>query len=434
MTTVAESKSADRGQKDPETRTPTLEQELQSRGRRAWVSRLAVVAALAAAAFGARAWYEHRRPPPPPRFTIERVARRDIAEEVQSTGKVKPLNELQVGAQVSGRVVKVSADFNSRVKKGDVLAEIDPRVFGAQVSQTRAQIEASRAMVRKAEASLAVSETTLARIDRLRKDNLSTEADADTARGNREVAKAEVAASEAQLVQLQAQLASVATTLQYTRITSPIDGVVITRSIDPGQTVAASFAAPVLFVLAPDLAQMQVLADIDEADVGKVREGMAASVVVDAFPGKTFHGKVSQIRYSPNEVQGVVTYSAVIDVANPELELRPGMTATVTIATRRAEAALSVPNAALRFRPVKATEPGSASSAPPPPVFGTELRTGQGRVYVPGARTEDAVETIVDLGVSDGRFTEIRAGLLLGAEIVTEQRDAKRPEKFLGIF
>jgi HlyD family secretion protein len=434
MNTVAESKSGEIGSKDPGAAGRALERELESRGRRAWVSRLVVVAALVAAAFGGRAWYEHRRPPPPPRFTMQKVARRDIAEEVQSTGKVKPLKELQVGAQVSGRVVKVSVDFNSRVKKGDVLAEIDPRLFGAQVSQTRAQIEASRAMVRKSEASLAVAETTLARIDRLRKESISTQADADTARGNREVAKADVAASEAQLVQLEAQLASAATTLQYTRITSPIDGVVITRSIDPGQTVAASFAAPVLFVLAPDLAQMQVLADIDEADVGKVREGMDGSVVVDAFPGKTFHGTVSQIRYSPNEVQGVVTYSAVIDVANPELELRPGMTATVTIATRRVVAALSVPNAALRFRPVKPDQAGPASSAPPPPVFGTELKAGQGRVYVPGASSDDAVETIVDLGISDGRFTEVRAGLAFGAEVVTEQRDAKRPDKFLGIF
>ncbi|HEX7668797.1 MAG TPA: efflux RND transporter periplasmic adaptor subunit, partial [Polyangiaceae bacterium] len=282
--------------------------------------------------------------------------------------------------------------------------------------------------------------------ERLRKENLSTQADVDTARGNRDVAKADVAASEANQAQLAAQLASVTTTRQYTTITSPIDGVVITRSIDPGQTVAASFAAPVLFVLAPDLEKMQVLADIDEADVGKVREGMSASVVVDAFPGKTFSGKVSQIRYSPNEVQGVVTYSAVVDVANPELQLRPGMTATVTVATRKASHVLSVPNAALRFKPVKAEKAESASSGgatiTPAPVFGTELKPGQGRVYVPvqNAGTgpaldgTDAAETVIDVGVTDGRFTEVKSGLTLGREIITEQRDAKRPEKFLGLF
>lgn len=442
MTSVAETKPREprRGaptvpaRADPAAAARGLASELESRGRRAWVTRVAVVVVLVAGGLGARAWYEHRKPPLPPRFTTQKVERRDIAEEVQSTGKVKPLKELQVGAQVSGRVVKVSVDFNSRVRKGDVLAEIDPRLFGAQVSQTRAQMDAARAMVRKSEASLAVAETTLARLERLRKENLSTQADEDAARGNRDVAKADVAATQAQLAQLAAQLASASATLQYTRITSPIDGVVITRSIDPGQTVAASFAAPVLFVLAPDLAEMQVLADIDEADVGKVREGMAASVVVDAFPGKTFHGKVSQIRYSPNEVQGVVTYSAVIDVGNPELELRPGMTATVTVATRRADGVLAVPNAALRFRPVKPDAPGPASSSPPPPVFGTELKPGQGRVFVPGPTPDEAQETIVDVGVTDGRFTEIRSGLALGREIVTEQRDAKRPDKFLGIF
>ena len=452
MTSVADSpdsaerKAREPGRKDPTAVAGELLHELESRGRRAWAARLGGLVVLLAAGFGGRAWYEHRRPAPAPRFTTQKVERRNISEEVQSTGKVKPLKELQVGAQVSGRVVKVSVDFNSQVKKGDVLAEIDPRVFDAQVNQTRAQIEAARAMVKKSEASLAVAETSLARLERLRKENLSTQADADTARGNRDVAKADVAASEAQQAQLTAQLASVTTTRQYTRITSPIDGVVITRSIDPGQTVAASFAAPVLFVLAPDLAQMQVLADIDEADVGKVREGMAASVVVDAFPGKTFHGKVSQIRYSPNEVQGVVTYSAVVDVGNPDLELRPGMTATVTVATRRADDVLSVPNAALRFRPVKSEKsetPGPASSAPPSPVFGTELKPGQGRVYVPpggkastasAGSSDDAVETILDIGVTDGRFTEVRGGLVLGREVITEQRDAKRPEKFLGLF
>jgi HlyD family secretion protein len=279
-----------------------------------------------------------------------------------------------------------------------------------------------------------VAETTLARLERLRKDNIATQADYDTARGNRDVAKADVAASEANLSQLDAQLASATTTLQYTKITSPIDGVVITRSIDPGQTVAASFAAPVLFVIAPDLAKMQVLADIDEADVGKVKDGMDASVVVDAFPGTTFHGKVVQIRYSPNDVQGVVTYSAIIDVDNPNLELRPGMTATVTVATHKALRVPTVPNAALRFRPVKPEVSNASGVATAPPVFGTELKAGQGRVYVPSLSSDEAVETVVDVGVSDGRFTEIRGGIGDSALVITEQKEAKRPEKFLGIF
>jgi HlyD family secretion protein len=405
------------------------------RGVRGWARRGIVLVALGAAALGARTWYEHRKPAPPPRFVTQKVEARDIVEEVQSTGKVKPLKEVQVGAQVSGRVVKVSVDFNSPVRRGEVLAEIDPRVFGAQVNQTRAQIDAADAAVKRSEASLAIAETILGRVRRLQKDSLASQAELDQAEGNRNVAKADVAAAKAQLATLEAQLASVATTLQYTKITSPIDGIVITRSIDPGQTVAASFAAPVLFVIAPDLAEMQVLADIDEADVGKVKEKMVADVLVDAFPGEAFHGKVTQIRYSPNEVQGVVTYSAVIDVANPELKLRPGMTATVTIETRRSSHVPALPNAALRFRPVKIEPKTAGAAAPPAPVFGSELKTGQGRVYlIASAAAEEATEKIVDVGVTDGRFTEVKGGLGLGAEVVTEQRDAKRPDKILGIF
>lgn len=411
-----------------------LLRDLESRGGSRWRRRLVIALLLGGAAFGAYTWRARSKPEAPPRFTTHKLETRDIVEDVQSTGKVKPLKEVQIGAQVSGRIVTVSVDFNSQVTKGQVLAEIDPRVFGAQVSQTRAQIDSARALVKKAEATLAIAETTLGRVQRLQKENVATQAELDQALGNRDVAKAEVAGSEANLAQLQAQLASASTTLQYTKIMSPIDGVVITRSIDPGQTVAASFSAPVLFVIAPDLTRMQVLAEVDEADVGKVKEGMKAEVVVDAFPGQTFHGTVTQIRFSPNEVQGVVTYSAVIDVANPDMLLRPGMTATVTIQTRRATAVLAVPNAALRFRPVK-IEPGQPAGKAPEPVFAAELKPGQARVYVPAPGKKDqAEEKIVEVGLSDGRSTELKSGLGPGAEVITEQRDAKRPEKFMGLF
>ncbi|HEX3594812.1 MAG TPA: efflux RND transporter periplasmic adaptor subunit [Polyangiaceae bacterium] len=434
MTIGVETPPAARRRAAPEEARRALERELRTRGSRKWIVRLGVLIGIVFLGWGGRVYYQHRKPPPPPRFSTRKVEKRDVIEEVQSTGKVKPLKEVQVGAQVSGRVVNVSVDFNSPVKKGDVLAEIDPRLFGAQVSQTRAQIEQAKATLKRAEATLLVDETLLARVQRLQKESLSSQSDLDQAEGNRNVAKADVASAEANLVELEAQLASVATTLQYTRITSPIDGIVITRSIDPGQTVASSFASPVLFVIAPDLRQMQVLADIDEADVGKVHDDMAATVVVDAFPGDVFRGKVIQIRYSPNEVLGVVTYSAIIDVANPDLKLRPGMTATVTIQTRRAEGVPAIPNAALRFRPVSsdATAPGAAGA--PPAVFGTELKPGQGRVYVTAGGGNDAVERIVGVGITDGRFTEAKSDLAVGADVITEQRDAKRPDKFLGLF
>jgi HlyD family secretion protein len=243
---------------------------------------------------------------------VERRAHR------QSTGTAAA-QEVQVGAS-TGRIVKVHVDFNSVVKQGDLLAEIDPSLYGAQVSQSSAQLLAARASVKRAEARLATARTMLGRAKRLAAEQLATTAEVDQAQGEFDVAEADVGAAKAQISQLGAQLSSARTTLAYARIYSPIDGVVINRAIDPGQPVAASFSAPVLFVIAQDLSKMQVLADIDEADVGKVREKMKAEVVVDAFPGKKFSGVVSQLRYSPNTLQGVVTYSAVV---GRELHMSP---------------------------------------------------------------------------------------------------------------
>jgi HlyD family secretion protein len=396
-----------------------------------------VVAAVAAVAPGAYAAREATKPPPLPRFTEKAVQRRDVVQEVQSTGKVKPLTEVQVGAQVTGRVVKVLVDFNSTVKKGDLLAEIDPQLFGAQVSQVQAQLEAAKANQLRAEASLATASTTFDRLEALRREGVATPAEVDQAKGSRAVASAEVAASKATIAQLRAQLTSARTTLQYTQIYSPIDGVVINREIDPGQTVAASLSAPVLFVIAQDLSKMQVMADIDEADVGKLTETMPATVIVDAFPGDTFRGKVTQIRYSPTEVQGVVTYSAVIDVDNPELKLRPGMTATVSISTKSATGVAAVPNASLRFRPIDTAAPDEDGAPSDDAGPTAPLKFGEGRVYQtaggqPGA--ERAAEKVVRIGITDGMWTEVQSGLAPGDSVIVEQRDAKKKAKFLGIF
>jgi HlyD family secretion protein len=412
-----------------------LERELAAQGARRWLRRFGIVLLLGLLAAGLVAWRRATEPPPPPRFTTEALEKRDVLEQVQSTGTVKPLTEVQVGAQVSGRIVKVHVDFNSEVKRGDLLAEIDPSLYGAQVSQSSAQLQAARANVKRSEARLATTRLALSRIKRLVAEGLATPAEVDQVQGEFDVAEADVAASKAQISQLGAQLSSARTTLAYARIYSPIDGVVINRAIDPGQTVAASFSAPVLFVIAQDLSKMQVLAEIDEADVGKVKEGMKAEVVVDAFPGKKFSGQVSQLRYSPNTVQGVVTYSAVIDVSNPELELRPGMTATVTIRTREAMGVVAVRNAALRFRPLPETGPDGKPipSKPPPP-----LEPGKGRVFLvaggpPGK--EELEDKLVGVGITDGVWTELsNAELSPGTAVVVEQREEKRKPKRFGIF
>ncbi len=412
-----------------------LERELRAQGSRRWMRRLGVLLVVALGVGGFFGWRRWSEPPPPPRYTTQKLEKRDIFEQVQSTGVVKPVKEVQVGAQVSGRVVKVHVDFNSKVKQGDLLAEIDPSLFGAQVGQADAQLRAARASVTRAEARLSTAKLSINRVKRLAAEGLANKADVDQAQGEHDVAEADVAAANAQITQLNAALSSARTTLAYTRIYSPIEGIVINRAVDPGQTVAASFSAPVLFVIAQDLAKMQVMADIDEADVGKLREQMPADVVVDAFPGEKFAGKVTQIRFSPNNVQGVVTYSAVVAVENPLLKLRPGMTATVTIRTRESRSVMAVRNAALRFRPLPELDAqGNAKPAPALP----PLSPGQGRVYLvsggaPGQ--EEIAERIVAIGITDGQWTELKdAALAASAEVVTEQRDDRGAKKGFRLF
>lgn len=412
-----------------------LEKQLRAEGARRWLRRAVVLVVLAGAVIGFGAYRRATEPPPAPRFTTEVIEQREVVEQVQSTGSVKPLTEVQVGAQVSGRIVKVHVDFNSTVKKGDLLAEIDPTLYGAQVSQAGAQLKAAEASAKRSAARLATAKAGLDRLTGLKAEGIASPADVERAQGEHDVAEADVAAAAAQISQIRAQLSGARTTLAYARIFSPIDGVVVNRAIDPGQTVAASFAAPVLFVIAQDLSKMQVLAEIDEAEVGKIREQMKAEVVVDAFVGQKFQGTVTQVRFSPNNVQGVVTYSAVIEVANPELKLRPGMTATVTVRTREAKGALAVRNAALRFRPLpeKDAEGKPKPVKPPPP-----LEPGKGRIYriTGGARGAETVEDrVVGVGITDGVWTELvdPAGFAAGEAVVTEQREDKKPKRF-GMF
>ena len=217
------------------------------------------------------------------------------------------------------------------------------------------------------------------------------------------------------------------TNLGYTKIYSPVDGVVVTRSIDPGATVIASYQAPVLFVIAQELKRMRVLADVDEADVGKLKEGMPAEAVVDAFPGETFKGIVQQVRYSPNTVSGVVTYSAVVQVENPDEKLRPGMTATVTIKSAEAKGATKIPNAALRYKPTPPDGPDGKPLVPPPD---PPLAKGEGRVHVlvndkPGEEKEEM--RVIPIGITDGMVTEVPGGALpIGTKLVTDETDKKK--------
>lgn len=406
-----------------------LERDLSRVDGRKWLRRLGVVAAILAVIGGIMLWVVSTKPKPPPRYVLGQTSKGDIFETVQSTGQVQPLTQVQVGAQVSGRITKVMVDFNSKVKSGDVLAEIDPTLFGAQIDSGRAQIAAATAAVTKAEANVIAIRARLDRIKKLVTEGITSQSELDAAQGAYDVAVAEVAASKANVNQLQAQLRSSRTNLEYTRIFSPIDGVVINRAIDPGQTVAASFQAPVLFVIAQDLQKMRVLADIDEADVGRLKEGISAEVSVDAFPGEKFKGIVSQVRFSPNSQAGVVTYAAVIEVDNPDVKLRPGMTATVSIRTAEVKDTTRIPNAALRFKPSPPVDKDGKKipQDPLPP-----LAAHKARIYVltnetPGAEKVEMKE--IDVGITDGITTELKTDLSTAKIVVDETDDPSKKSK-----
>ncbi len=413
-------------------------------GGRRWLRRLAIAGGIALALGGGFLYRAAHRPPPPAKFVTAVVSVGDVVEKVQATGTVQPLLQINVGAQVNGRVTRVLVDFNSLVHKGDVLAEIDPTIYGtqvnaqaAQVMAQRAQVESAKAQLESMKAQLATARVAFERVQRLYDNNLAAKADLDAAKGQYDNFKAQVdsaaanvAAQQAGIGAQQAQLTQSMTNVSYTKIYSPVDGVVVSRGIDPGATVVASFQAPVLFVIAQDLRKMRVLADVDEADVGRLKEKMEADAVVDAFPGESFHGVVSQIRISPNNVQGVVTYSAIVEVDNPEEKLRPGMTATITIKTREAKAALRIPNAALRYRP---SPPLGIDGKPIPQPPEAPLAKGQGRVFLVTSDKlgdEKDEQHLIAIGVTDGINTEVMPGALpQGAKVVTDENESEEDKK-----
>jgi len=403
-------------------------------GGRRWLRRVAALGVIAVLVGGGLVYRAKNRPVPPPRYVVAAPSTGDVAEKVQATGAVQPILQVNVGSQVNGRVSVVNVDFNSVVKKGDVLAVIDPIQYGAQVTQANAQVLSQKAQVESAKANEAAAKVALDRTQRLFSQGLASKGELDTAQGQYEVAKANASAAEAQVGAITAQLQQSQTNVGWTKIYSPVDGVVVSRSIDPGATVVASFQAPVLFVIAQDLHRMRVMADVDEADVGKLKEGMEAEAVVDAFPGESFKGSVQQVRYSPNNVQGVVTYSAVVEVENPGEKLRPGMTATVTIKTKEVKNTLRVPNAALRYKP---TPPMGPNGKPVPQPPEAPLVKGTGRVFLltsdkPG--DEKTEPKIVNVGVTDGINTEITGGLQPGAKLVTDEMDDLEKKKKGKIF
>ena len=318
----------------------------RSRRRGPIIIGIVIVLALLAAAL----WHWWSNDPVNGHYKTVTIDRGPIPSLVTATGAVNPVISVQVGSQVSGKIAKLYADFNSVVREGQVLASIDQKPYQAKVSQAKAALKSAQAGLAKARNMLVQKTLELNRMAALREQQFVAQADLDLARTNARDAEAQVDVSEAQVDQAKATLASAELDLGYTTIYSPVNGTVVSRNVEEGQTVVASFQTPTLFVLAQDLTRMQVIANVSESDIGGVTEGKSADFRVDAYPRESFHGIVTQVRNAPVSIQNVVTYDVIISVENPELKLKPGMTANITIVTARNEDALRAPNAALRFR------------------------------------------------------------------------------------
>jgi HlyD family secretion protein len=285
------------------------------------------------------------------KYRTEAITKGDLQALVVTSGTINPINIVDVGSTVSGKISKLYADFNSQVKAGQVVAELERDLLKAKVDQNQSNYESALASLDRSQTTLEQMQKKYERsLDLFQKNQLSLE-EKETAETNFLGAKSDLVTSKARVSQAKSQLDSSKVDLSYATIISPIDGVVITRSVNVGQTVAASFQAPVLFKVATDLSKMRVECTVDETDIGKVKEGQTCRFTVSAFPNETFNGVVTQVRYSPETVQNVVTYTTIVNAENPDLKLRPGMTATVSIVVGEAKNVLKVPNSALRFTP-----------------------------------------------------------------------------------
>ena len=335
---------------------------------------------LGAIAGSAGAYYKYRTPAEEVKISTLAVARGDIIESVGATGTLQAVTTVQVGSQVSGNIKALYADFNSIVKKGQIVAELDPSLLQTQIEQARANLIRSQADLDRLKVSLDDARIKLKRTESLAARKLVSPQDLETAQVAVRSAEAQIKSSEASLSQSKASLNQNEVNLQHTVIEAPIDGIVISRNVDVGQTVAASMNAPTLFIIAEDLTKMQVNANVDESDVGRIRAGQVVKFRVDAYPLEEFTGAVSQVRLQPIVTQNVVTYATVIDVPNAQLKLKPGMTAKVTIEIARRNDVVRVPNAALRFRPNADTF--AALNQPVPPEM--QRGAGGGRMGGPG--------------------------------------------------
>jgi len=366
-------------------------------------------------AIAAGAWtYINVGEPAAPVIRTALVSTGPVVEIVQGTGTVGAVTTVNVGTQVSGVISWLGADFNSTVKKGQVIAKLDPALLQAQVLQARASVTRARADLQQQNVNLADRQTKYERAQKLSEKGLVAASDLEAAKLAVDLAESDLESGQAAVVQAEASLNQAEVTLSHAVIASPIDGIVIQRSVDVGQTVAASLSSPEIFLIAADLTAMQVVAQVDETDIAKVSVGQPVNLSVDAFPNQVFTGAVSQIRLQPQVVSNVTTYSTIVDVPNRELKLKPGMTADVKIEIARRDDVLRVPNAALRFRP---TPEIFEMLGQAPPAQEGKTRAG-GQVWVLDQGRLHAVP--VGTGLADASFTElVESDLAPGTALVT---------------
>jgi HlyD family secretion protein len=363
----------------------------------------------------------------PVRYKTAPVERGSIVSVVNATGTINPVTLVQVGSQVTGMVESLNVDFNSVVKKDQVVARIDPFPYRARRDQASANLANAKAAVLKAKADLSQRKRELDRVQSLIKQQFVSQNDVDVAVTAHEGAMAQLAVAEAAVKQAQAALEAAELDLTYTVIKSPIDGIVISRQVEAGQRVNASMSIPVIFLIAQDLTKMQVDANVSEADIGGMTEGKDVTFTVDAYPGERFQGKIRQVRNAPVSVQNVVTYDVVVGVDNSDLRLKPGMTANVSITVARKDGIIKVPNAALRFKPLQTAVTPPAGTAGHQAAGGNDLVAGK-TVWRMGASGDPDAVTIQS-GISDGSFTEITGGSLNEGDQIVVGLDSRTTVK-----
>lgn len=341
-------------------------------------------------------------------FKTEKVAKVNILNSVTATGSIEPVNEVTVGTQVSGIVSKIYVDYNSVVKKGQVIAELDKSNLMSQLNSAKSQLSQAQASLRSAQSDLDYQKANFNRYKTLYQKGLISANDYESARLSYQTSVQTVASRKDQVVAAQEEVSRAQTNLSYATITSPIDGIVVNKSVEEGQTVNANMSTPDLFTIAQDLTNMQVVADVDEADIGDVKKGERVTFTVDAYPNDTFEGTVTQVRLEATTTNNVVTYEVVISAPNADLKLKPGLTASVVIYTQESNGVLSVPSKALRYTPAKETVGGRKIQ---------DVSNAKNKVWTLEGNTLMAHR--VNIGITDGTHTQVLSGIKEGQKVIT---------------